>query len=192
MTKQAFLDQLRKRLSGLSREEIAEQLAFYSEMIDDRMEEGLSESDAVAAVGFPAEIADQVTTEKTPAKRRLKAGEIVLLVLGSPLWVSLLAAVAAVVLSVYVSLWAAVGSLWSVFASLVVCTIFTVAAGVGLLFAGSGFAGIALLGAALVCAGLSVFLFFGCRAVTKGICRLTVQAVRYAKNRLGKRGAQHG
>ena len=132
MTKQAFLEQLRKKLSGLPRAELAEQLAFYSEMIDDRMEEGLSEEDAVAAVGLPVAIAGQVTAEKAPVKRRMKGWEIVLLVLGSPVWVPLLAAAVVVVLSVYISLWAVVGSLWSVFASLVVCAFFTVAAGVGL------------------------------------------------------------
>ncbi len=43
MNKQAFLTQLRKGLSGLPQEDIEERLAFYSEMIDDRIEEGLSE-----------------------------------------------------------------------------------------------------------------------------------------------------
>lgn len=47
MNKQEFLVKLRKGLSGLPKEDIEERLTFYSEMIDDRMEEGLSEEEAV-------------------------------------------------------------------------------------------------------------------------------------------------
>ena len=50
MSKQEFLDQLRARLSGLPRQDVIERLNFYSEMIDDRMEEGLSEEDAKAMI----------------------------------------------------------------------------------------------------------------------------------------------
>ena len=47
MTKQDFLCALQKRLSGLPMRELEERLGFYGEMIDDRMEDGLSEADAV-------------------------------------------------------------------------------------------------------------------------------------------------
>ena len=47
MNKQEFLARLQKGLSGLPGEEIEEHLAFYSEMIDDRMEDGIPEETAV-------------------------------------------------------------------------------------------------------------------------------------------------
>ena len=50
MTKQEFLNQLRMGISGLPQEDISERLTFYREMIDDRMEEGLSEEEAVAFI----------------------------------------------------------------------------------------------------------------------------------------------
>ena len=56
MNKQEFLDRLRKGLSGLPQAEREERLLFYSEMIDDRMEEGLTEEEAVAALGSLEEI----------------------------------------------------------------------------------------------------------------------------------------
>ena len=43
MNKQDFLAQLRKELSGWPKEDAEERLTFYSEMLDDRIEEGLSE-----------------------------------------------------------------------------------------------------------------------------------------------------
>ena len=51
MSKQEFLAQLRKSLSGLPQEDIEERLTFYSEMIEDHIEEGLPEEEAVSAVG---------------------------------------------------------------------------------------------------------------------------------------------
>ena len=43
MNKQEFLAKLQTNLSGLPEKEVQDSLGFYSEMIDDRMEEGLSE-----------------------------------------------------------------------------------------------------------------------------------------------------
>ena len=120
MNKQKFLNSLQKRLSHLPRKEAEERLTFYSEMIDDRMEEGLSEEDAVAAVGTVDEIASQGSEESLGARAREKASpkapraaEIALLVLGSPIWLSLLIAVFAVALSLYIVLWALTLSLWA-------------------------------------------------------------------------------
>lgn len=48
MLKEEFLAQLRGGLAGLPQEDLEERLAFYSELLDDRMEEGLSEAEAVA------------------------------------------------------------------------------------------------------------------------------------------------
>ena len=46
MTKLSFLFSLREKLSALPTEEAEERLRSYSEMIEDRMEEGLSEEEA--------------------------------------------------------------------------------------------------------------------------------------------------
>ena len=59
MNKQQFLDALKKELCGLSQDDIQESLDFYSEMIDDHIEEGLSEEEAVASIGHPKEIAKE-------------------------------------------------------------------------------------------------------------------------------------
>ena len=127
MSKQEFLTRLRKGLSGLPQADIEERIAFYSEMIDDHMEEGLSEEEAVSAAGTVDEIVAQavaetplakIAKERIRSKRRLSAGEIVLLALGSPIWLSLAIAAFAVILSLYISLWAVIVSLWAVFVSL--------------------------------------------------------------------------
>ena len=57
MTKQAFLDELNRLTGGLGEAERARLVDYYREMIEDRVEEGVSEAEAVAALGNPADIA---------------------------------------------------------------------------------------------------------------------------------------
>ena len=47
MTKFEFLEELRNGLNGLPKNEIEERISFYSEIIDDYIEDGLSEEHAV-------------------------------------------------------------------------------------------------------------------------------------------------
>ena len=191
MLKQEFTERLREKLSGLPNAETEERLGFYEEMIDDRIEEGLSEEEAVAAIGSPDEIAAQIieeiplkkiAKEKIKPKRKLKAWEIALLAVGSPIWFSLLVIVPfAVGISLYASLWAAIVSFWAVFVSVTASAFGGTVGGVGLIFLSHVPAGLALIGASLFCAGLSVFLFWGCKAATKGAVRLTGRVARGIK-----------
>ncbi len=178
MNKQEFLTRLRKGLFGLPSKEKKEHLAFYSEMIDDRMEDGLSEEAAVAQIGRLDDITAQIKAA-TPKKKR-NAGVIVLLILGFPVWGSLLIVAGAVVLSIYIALWAVLICLWAVFAALLGSALGGIVGGVILACYGNVPAGFALIGAGLVCAGLGIFLFYGCKAATDGTLRLTKKLVRRA------------
>ena len=178
MSKQAFLARLRKELSGLPKDDIEERLAFYEEMIDGRTEEGLSEEEAVSVAGAIDEIVAQtiadislpkIARERLLPKRRLKAWEIVLLALGSPIWLSLGIDAAAVILALYVSLWAVIVSLWAVFGALAACVLVSVPTCVISIAGGSAASGFAVFAAGIVCMGLSIFMFFGCKAITKAI-----------------------
>lgn len=194
MDKQTFLTQLRNQLSGLPRDDMEERLIFYSEMIDDRMEEGLSEEEAVSAVGSVDEITAQIITD-TPSpeptaekqKRRMKAWEIVLLVLGAPIWLSLAVAAAAVLFSVYAVIWALIISLWAVFISVAACAFAGIIVGIGFIFGGNGLPGTAMIGAGFVCAGLSILFFYGCHAATMGLVRLTTSIATAIKKRINKK-----
>ena len=191
MNKQEFLESLRKGLSGLPQEDIEERLSFYSEMIDDRMEEGISEEEAVSAVGAVGELVTQTVAdipfaklakERIRPKRRLKAVEILLLVLGSPLWLTLGIAAVAVIFSLYGSLWAVNISLWAVFCSLVGCVVGCLLAG-GVFTAGANItSAVAMLAAGLICSGLAIFMFYGAKAATKGIMELIWKMALRIKN----------
>ncbi len=182
MTKIEFLTELEKQLCGLPSEDIQKSLDFYSEMIDDRIEDGVAEEKAVSQIGDIEEITKQILSDisitklvkqKIKPKHRMGAGEIILLILGSPVWLSLVLALLAVIFSIYVVLWSVIISLWAVFASIVGCAFGVTMTGAVLAFNGNGFIGVAMIGSGVVCAGLSIFMFYGCKAATMGIVLLT-------------------
>ena len=191
MTKMQFLMSLHDKLSGFPNEDVEERLNFYSEMIEDRMEEGLSEAEAVAAVGSVDEIAEQIVSdfpfskiikEKIKPQRRPKAWEILLLILGAPLWLPLLISAFAVLISLYASLWSVLISLWAVFGSVLGSAFGIIVCGIVFAFSTNALVGIALTGAGIICVGLSIFFFYGCKAATNGTILLTKKMVRGAKN----------
>ena len=91
-----------------------------------------------------------------------------IIVLSSPIWIALLAAAAAL----YVSALAVIASLWVVFAALLVAFVAGIIVGIIWLIS-SGLIGLAMIGAALVSLGLSLFAFLGSKALTIGFVRLT-------------------
>lgn len=168
MTKSKFLSLLEDGLSGLPQSDIEERLKFYTEIIEDRMDDGVSEEEAVAELGTVQEIVTAILEEyPSTTKRKLGTRELTLMILGFPLWFPLLISAYAILWSILISVWAVEGSLWG--------------SGLGCLFAGvlvmvtqgNVTSGIALLGTAFMCAGLSIFLFYGCKFVTKGAVFLT-------------------
>ena len=178
MNKIEFLTVLRERLQGLPEEDINKSIDFYCEMIDDRVEDGMSEAEAVDALGNIEEIISQILSEvslpklvkeKVKPKRALKAWEIVLLVLGAPLWIPLLAAVILTVLAIYLSVWTVIISLYAVDLSIAVSGLACIGVAVALLFDGQIVPAGVVFGAGLVCMGLSILLLFAVNLVTKGI-----------------------
>ena len=122
MGKTEFLEQLRRGLSGCPDQEKEERIAFYDEMISDYLEEGLTESEAVAKIGDPRDIAagimadlplSTLVKERIRPGRKLKSWELILIILGSPIWVSLVIAAIAVIFSIYVAVWSIVVAVYA-------------------------------------------------------------------------------
>lgn len=182
MNKAEFLAELRTALTGLPAEDIEERVAFYSEMIDDRMEEGVGEEEAIAQTGQITEIVSQTIAE-TPLHKLVKenartrkpmsTGALVLFIVGSPLWLALVIAAAAVLFALYVVLWALLAALWAVEASFIISAAACLVGSVYVFAQGEPLYALMCLGAGLFLAGVSIFLFFGCLEASKGIVRLT-------------------
>lgn len=180
MNKIEFFTALRHALGKLPSYEVEQSIAFYAEMIDDRIEDGMSEQDAVAALGSVETIAAQIIAE-TPAipKAIAKANtgsrtlNIVLLAVFSPIWVPLALALASAALMVYLSIWLVIVALWMIAAILILCGPIGI---VGLFwFTMTGFplSGAWMLGCGLSTAGIGLFAWLGMTVVNKGLVQLT-------------------
>ena len=188
MSKKEFLEKLRVKLSNLPKDDLEERINFYSEMIDDRIEDGFSEEDAINDIGSLDEVAKQIIAnvplkklikEKVKPKRKMSTTAIVLIILGSPIWLSLLVAVFAIVIAIYAVIFSLVVSLWAIDFSLVLCGIAGTIAGIIYLAQG---ASALILGGSIVCIGLGILLFFGCKEFTKFSIFLSKEIVKGIKN----------
>ena len=182
MNKQEFLSGLWERLAGLPGEDIGRSMDYYSEMIDDRMEEGLSEEEAVRAIGPIDEVVAQILMEtslpklvkaKVRRNRSPKIWEIILLILGSPIWLPLGIAALAIFLVIYLLLWVLVLVLYVVDLAVAVSGIAGFLGAFAQVFGGRLAQGAFLLGGGLVCAGLAVLLFFGFNIIAGGVVNLS-------------------
>lgn len=191
MNKQEFISELQSRLSALPSDEIDGRLSFYSEMIDDRIEEGLTEEEAVADIGSVDKVVSQIieeiplgkmVKEKIKRRRHLRAWEITLIAVGSPLWIVLLAAAFVIILAVYAVIWSLCASAWAVFTALGASAIAGVLAGAAVIVTADPIVGIAVTGAGVFCAGVAIFAFFGCLEATKGLAWLTKRILIGIKN----------
>lgn len=180
MNKYAFLTELRARLWPLPEEDAKRSVEYYSEMIDDRMEDGLTEEEAVAAIGSIDDVVNTILATGATVRpavqsgkppRRLRWWEILLLILGFPVWGSLVISVAAVIFSLWISLWSVVISIYATSVALGVSTLGCIF-GSFFMFDVPGTTFVAL-GAALICAGLAILFFLLGNLTAKGMIQLT-------------------
>ena len=189
MNKTEFLTALRHALGKLPSYEVEQSIAFYAEMIDDRIEDGMDEQDAVAALGPIDAIAAQIIAETPPVPKAIAKANtgnrtlnIVLLAVLSPIWVTLVLAFAATVLMVYLSIWMVVVSLWAVVVMLLLCGPIGLFGLAWCMAIGYPLSGVWMLGCGLAGAGLGLFSWFGVVAASKGLVNLTHSFARGVKS----------
>ena len=170
--------------------EKAKALEFYEEAISDRIEDGLTEDEAVAAIGTPDEIAQQILMDtplpklvkaKAKPEKGFKVWEIILLVLGFPIWFSVLLAAGLVALSLIIVLFAIVLSFFAIILALGLGGIVLVVASILMMIAGGGSASIFNIGIAILCIGLAVLLFIPAKALALWIVELCGRFGKWVK-----------
>ena len=189
MDKYDFLLALEARLEGLPEADRQASLDFYSEMLDDLVEGGMTETEAVASLGSPEAIAEEILLEMPlpklvkakMKKRRLSGLEITLLAVGFPIWLPIGIALLAVVFAIYISLWAVVVSLYVANVAMAACAPTGILAAVVLFASGKPAAALLFLGAGLALAGLSILWFLLCNLTAKGMWKLGKLTLRGIK-----------
>ena len=189
MDKYDFLLALEARLAGLPEADRQASLDFYSEMLDDLVEGGMTEREAVASLGSPETIAEEILLEMPlpklvkakMKKRRLSGLEITLLAVGFPIWLPIGIALLAVVFAIYISLWAVVVSLYAANVAMAACAPTGILAAVVLFASGKPASALLFLGAGLALAGLSILWFLLCNLTAKGMWKLGKLTLRGIK-----------
>ncbi len=180
MTRDEFLNRLGELLACLPADQVKETQEFYAEAIADRMEDGMTEAEAVAAMGTPGEVAE-ATLDELPAvpraiartKRKSTALLWALAIVGSPVWIPLLLAFVAVAAAVYICIWVLALCVW------IVAAAFGGAGLVGLLFAVDGIIighvpyVLASMGMGFASIGVALLTGAGAWTASKQIARLS-------------------
>ena len=202
MNKREFIKKLKEMLSDLPEKEINERIEFYSEMIDDRIEDGLTEEQAIKDIGTVEEVSKQIIdeiplfkiikhklkksknkTQNQNSTKKIKRSwwEITLLAVGSPVWLSLLISFFAVIFSLYISLWAVVISLYAVDLSLLLSGL-SIIAGIVFIFTDGLSAGLIIISGGLICIGISILFFYVCSYTAKFTIFISKKLARLIKN----------
>ena len=183
MSRDAFIGELRHRMAGLPQQTVERTVDYYSELIADSVEDGLTEEEAVARLGSIEEIVASVVKD-TPltqiVQTRVQEGKkkgisgwvILLLVLGAPVWLPVLIAALAVAFALFVALWAVVIALWAAVAAVILTGLAALVAGVVELCRLHLPQGLVLLGGGLVCLGLCALLYLLMKLLTVGTVKL--------------------
>lgn len=167
MNKQQFIDLLKYRLSKLPHDEVIKTINFYTEMIEDRIEEGMSEEEAIADLGNIDEITSSIIAEVPVTSyvrnkynfSKLNPTSKVLIGIAifftSPIWIALIAvafsltiAGIALIFSLFITCVALLFSSYVLAGSLIVSCFFTT----------NIFASIAILGMGIMVMCISILL----------------------------------
>ena len=188
MSKAEFLRALRANLGQMPPEELAKQLAYYEELIDDMLEDGMSEQDAMAKLGDPAAVAQELLTQ-LPLATLVKTGVrpkggwtvplILLMILGAPCWLPIVISIGAVLLSLLIVLWVLVLVYAVVVLALGLSAIAILAAvPFGLVSVSPWLA----FGASLICGGLCVLGALAVPPICRGAAKLCASLFRGIKS----------
>lgn len=186
MNKQEYLESIRSRISAMPADDVNRFMDYYSEMIED----GLSEEEAVADMGSPDAAVEQIledmpltklVKEKIKPKHELKAWEVVLIVLGSPVWIPLLITAAVLLLTLWIVAFALLISFYAVVLSFVVAGIGGLICTIPLFVAHSPYTAVLMLGVALIGVGIAILFVVSVKPVTVGIfkvCKASVNGIK--------------
>lgn len=191
MNKQEYLDAITNRLDGVPEDEIQKSIDYYSEIIDDRIEDGMTEEESVSAVGSVDDAVNEILENiplskiiKTRAnsRRKIKPIEIVLLILGFPIWFPLLLVFIILIFVFYIVLWVIVIVLFIVDLAVFISGVAAIIAGIwGMFKLGIAYP-LAAIGGGLLLVGLSLLLLIPLIKLAKVVAKFAKVLARWIKS----------
>lgn len=210
MKKEEFLSELERHLSGISEEERADAIAFYRSYLEDAGEE--NEEAVIAELESPQRVAESILkdmgagTQQTgyysnpnqsynnqaynnayanPQKKDNTGTTILIIILAvltSPIWLTVLLAIASALLGIVCALFGIAVAIVAVMVSLIIVGFVLGGIGIGTMFGGNPAAGIGLIGGGCIVLAIGIlalllvvwvagaFLPWACRGIW-GLCK---------------------
>lgn len=185
-----YLSALAAELSQLPEAERKKQISYYEELFADMKEEGLGEEEIAEKLGSPEKAAEEILAEvplsmliksRVKPKKGWTVLNVILLILGAPVWLPIALALVAVILAIYIVIWSVVVVLFCAVLAIFAAGIFGLFMAVFNLIPAS-FSVLLILGVSLICLGLIVPALWVAIAATKGICKLTGRIARWIRS----------
>lgn len=198
MTKYEFLAALEQRLSALPREDRKRSLDFYAEMIDDRVDEGMTEEAAVESLGSLDDIVSEITggnessadapKEEPKEKKKLSPWIWAVILVGSPLWLSLLIGGIGLLVGLVAGILGGVVGIVASGFGLLVGALALLVGGIVACVVLSGNVGLLLFGAAFICGGLGLAWTVFCLWIGKRLWNLLGCGRKWLRSHWKKEG----
>lgn len=191
MNKNEFLTRLSQALSELPQSEIQKTLDYYTEIINDAIEDGKNEYEIVSQLGSINDISQKIIAETKPKNdansgvnyksRKITLPVIILLIISSPVWLPVAVAFFAVILSVYISVWSIVAALYAITLSLSISGLVFLVSAPFLLFDANPVKAMFMFGSALTCIGAGILILYLSMWCAKAVIKLTVYLANKTK-----------
>ena len=194
MTKSEFLEELKRRLSKLPDYEIEKTVSFYAECIDDRIEEGMTEKEAVSALGSIDDIVNEILID-TPlpslVQNKIKESHktsknrtlwMILAICGFPFWFMIGLFLLIMILTVYITIWSVIIALFAIVFSFAAGGISGLISGVITCFTKGPAVGFSIIGISMICIGLFLLLIKPLFWICKQLMKLTGVFLRKIKS----------
>ena len=189
MNKQDFLAKLETALAGIPHAERQKTVDYYREYIEDCIEDGAQEEEAVNSLESVDDIAEKIINEipihkfvsESVKSKKYGGIKIALIILGSPVWIPLLIGAISTIFSLYMSVWAIILSLFTTSLGLAI-------GGIGYAISSFIFIGknilstLFMLGGGLICVGLGILIFILTIEFSKLFIKYTKRIIRKIKS----------
>ena len=194
MNKIEFLGNLTEQLRNLPKAEVEKLTSFYDEMIQDRLEDGMSEEEAIERIGSVVDAAEaamqdvslpslmKASVKKSREKSSSKTLWLILVILGFPVWFPLLLTFFAVVFVVYLTLWILIVTLYVMELSFAVICVSGIVFGSIYMFIHSISTGICILGLSFALGGVAIACFEPANFLAKQLMKGMVFFIKKVKS----------
>lgn len=201
-TKENYLDELNKELDRCAIHDKERYMEYYEELIMDAIEDGNSEEEVVMSLDEPSDVVKSILYDKQSSEdgnqKKKSPLTIALLIIGAPLWVAVLATLAALALTGLILVGVAYLLIWLVPFMVGVCTLSFAAIGLYGFFGAIPFMmndfvpGLMQLGIGIFSLGASVLCFYALKGIALKFVEVSAKMTRKVRMTIRRGMSKYG